>query len=204
MQRRLVKLKSLMLRQAAKGDTIVEVLMSIAIVGAVIAGAYALASRSLAEGVSASEHSQAIKMAESQVEALKSRSKDSRTRITDIWNPNFDIRANPIPDNLNNFCLDTEATSMLDAANAVQANWKPQYNGNGSAGFTGNNMKATTVPAVDTYNPVCTDTGSPVSAKYFINIKLLHTANSPTYLVTVRWTPAGKAPTSQTQLYYRF
>jgi type II secretory pathway pseudopilin PulG len=188
----------------SNGDTIIEVLMSIAIVGAVIAGAYALASRSLAEGVSASEHSQAIKMAEAQVEALKSRSRDALIR-QDLWDANFKITASPIPPDKDNFCLDTTATAMVDASNNPVANWLPKYNGTQTAAFTGTNLKSTVIAQPNNYKPVCTDNiTNPTSAKYFINIKLLATANTPTYLVTVRWNPAGNAPTSKTQLYYRF
>lgn len=187
------------------GDTIVEVLMSIAIVGAVIAGAYALAGRSLAEGVSASEHSQAIKLAEAQIETLKSRNKDSLSHVTDIWEPNFDPhpRAAVPPTNKNNFCLDTRAISMLDNLGAVKPDWKPQYNGNGGPGFTGNNLVVGT--GADQYNVQCTDTRNAATAKYLINISMqTHANKGPTYLVTVRWNPAGNAPTSQTQIYYRF
>jgi prepilin-type N-terminal cleavage/methylation domain-containing protein len=179
----------------ARGDTLVEVLMSIAIVGAVIAGAYALASRSLAEGVSASEHSQAIKLAEAQVEALKSRSKDAAGDLPK-WDGTYNITSNPIPAAQNNFCLDTTAISI------TAANWNPQKNGDTT--FTGNNLAAGTGP--NQYNPVCTSDGGAGggAAKYFINVNLTPTNNIPTYLVTVRWTPAGRGPTSQTQLYYRF
>jgi type II secretory pathway pseudopilin PulG len=200
-------IKILSNKQKTRGDTIVEVLMSIAIVGAVIAGAYALASRSLAEGVSASEHSQAIKLAESQIEALKSRQRDAATR-RDIWTQYF-APANPINpatiNNLSNFCLDTTATDMLSAGVAA-ANWLPQYNGNRPSGlFTSDNMQATTPTQNDTYNVVCTDTKNIATAKFFINTQLLpNTATTPSYIVTVKWTPAGGGPVSKTQIYYRF
>jgi type II secretory pathway pseudopilin PulG len=191
------------------GDTIIEVLLSIAIVGAVITGAYALASRSLAEGVSASEHSQAIKLAESQVEALKSRQRDAGTR-PNFWNQ-FAPQPNPISaatlKSFNNFCLDTTATAMLDAVDPTKAaaNWKPQYNGVHNGSFTSDNLNATTPTQSNTYNAVCTDTGNVASAKFFINITLLpNAATTPGYLVKVKWTPAGSGPTSQTQIYYRF
>jgi type II secretory pathway pseudopilin PulG len=190
-----------------RGDTIVEVLMCIAIVGAVIAGAYALASRSLAEGVSASEHSQAIKLAEGQLEALKSRQRDTSSR-NDLWAQYF-APPNPVNtatlNSISNFCLDTSATAMLDASNNPVANWLPQHNGRQNGLFTGNNMQAASPTQDDSYNVVCTDTKVATSAKYFINVKLLpNTTTSPSYLVTVKWNPAGKGPISQTQIYYRF
>jgi type II secretory pathway pseudopilin PulG len=185
------------------GDTIVEVLLSIAIVGSVIAGAYALASRSLAEGVSASEHSQAIKLAEAQIEALKSRQRDALTQ-TKYWDDNFKITTNPIPAAKNNFCLDTRANAMLNnLGTAAAADWLPQYNG---AAATASDPPTASSPAgPNTYNAVCTDKPTnPDAAKFFININMSPTGNTPTYLVTVRWTPAGRGPISQTQIYYRF
>jgi type II secretory pathway pseudopilin PulG len=188
------------------GDTIIEVMLCIAIVGAVIAGAYALASRSLAEGVSASEHSQAIKMAEGQVEALKSRQRDAVSR-RDLWIQYF-APANPINaatlNTLSNFCLDNTATQMLNGGTA-DPKWLPQYNGNHNGQFTSDNLQASNPTQNNTYNPVCTDTGNANTAKFFINIKLLPNADTtPSYLVTVKWTPAGNEPTSQSQIYYRF
>jgi type II secretory pathway pseudopilin PulG len=185
-----------------RGDTIIEVLMSIAIVGAVIAGAYALASRSLAEGISASEHSTAIKMAETQVETLKSRQKDALNGQA-IWDSNYGAVA--LASNNINFCMDPTAISMLDASGNPTANWIAQKNG--GIGFTGNNLQVGT--GSDEYNAVCTRdvngaVGTVNTAKYFINVKLIATPNLPNYLVTVRWTPAGNGPTSQSQIYYRF
>jgi type II secretory pathway pseudopilin PulG len=178
---------------AMRGDTIVEVLMSIVIVGAVIAGAYALASRSLAEGVSASEHSQAIKLAEAQVEALKSRQKDAGGDPT-LWNSTYNVLGSPIPPNRNNFCIDTTVTLTSDP------NWGPIKNGNSS--FNGNNLTAGA--GANEYNAACVNKGGTSDDKYFVNIKLNPTSNLPTYLVTVKWVPAGNSPTSQTQIYYRF
>ncbi len=54
-----------------KGDTIVEVLIAIAVVSLVLGGAYSIANRSLASVRQAQEHAEALKIAESQVEKLK-------------------------------------------------------------------------------------------------------------------------------------
>ncbi len=53
------------------GDTIVEVLICIAIMAGVLASAYAIVSRTSNNSQQAREHSQALKVAESQVELLK-------------------------------------------------------------------------------------------------------------------------------------
>jgi type II secretory pathway pseudopilin PulG len=54
-----------------RGDTIIEVLIALSVIGAVIGGAYATASRSLNVGRQAQERAEATRVAESQVESLK-------------------------------------------------------------------------------------------------------------------------------------
>lgn len=57
--------------RSERGDTIVEVLLAIAITAAVLAGAYVATNRSLKASQSARERSEAIKIAETQIERLK-------------------------------------------------------------------------------------------------------------------------------------
>lgn len=54
------------------GDTIVEVLIAIAIISAVLGSAYAITNRNVENSQQAQEHSQALKVAESQLEQLRS------------------------------------------------------------------------------------------------------------------------------------
>jgi type II secretory pathway pseudopilin PulG len=60
-----------------KGDTIVEVLISITVVSAVLGSAYAVVNRTSKNAQQAREHSQALKVAESQLEVLKASSASS-------------------------------------------------------------------------------------------------------------------------------
>jgi type II secretory pathway pseudopilin PulG len=53
------------------GDTIVEVLIALAILGLVIGAAYATASRSLKRAQQAQERTQATKLAEGQIDSIK-------------------------------------------------------------------------------------------------------------------------------------
>ncbi len=53
------------------GDTIVEVMLAIAIIGMVLGASYATATRALRTGRFAQEQTEALKLAESQVEQLK-------------------------------------------------------------------------------------------------------------------------------------
>lgn len=54
-----------------QGDTLIEVMIALAIIGSVIAISYATASRALRTGRAAQERTEAVKLVESQVESLK-------------------------------------------------------------------------------------------------------------------------------------
>ncbi len=175
--------KSTVNLQNRAGDTLVEVLISIAIVSVVVTGAYALASRSLHQGITASEHSQALKLAEGQLESLKFR--QQRSAEADFLN----MFGAAQPTSSSNFCLNTSASDPS------ASNWLPLPNPAGAAAAT---TLVTTGPGA-TYNPSCVDT----SSKYFMNINVRVSGSNPSYLLTVRWNAIGGG-TSQTQLYYRF
>ncbi len=55
-----------------RGDTIVEVLLAMAVVGLVLGSSFGIANRSLRIGQSARERTTALKIAESQIELMKS------------------------------------------------------------------------------------------------------------------------------------
>lgn len=59
-------------RQNTRGDTIVEVLISVTIISFVLGAAYLLTSRSLQAGLAAREHTEALNYVQGQVERLKS------------------------------------------------------------------------------------------------------------------------------------
>ncbi|MBI5906755.1 type II secretion system protein [Candidatus Saccharibacteria bacterium] len=71
-------------RTGARGDTIVEVLLSITIIGFVLGAAYLLTNRSLQAGIAAREHTEAVNYVQGQIERLKS-AKESST-VTDFNN----------------------------------------------------------------------------------------------------------------------
>jgi type II secretory pathway pseudopilin PulG len=74
------------------GDTIIEVLIALSVIGAVIGGAYASASRSLNVGRQAQERAEATRVAESQVEAIKALLIENKSDIGD--SPEFCITTN--------------------------------------------------------------------------------------------------------------
>lgn len=58
-------------RTDQRGDTIVEVLVALAVLGAVLGGAYVVVNRNVLSNQSSQERIQAVKIAESQFERLK-------------------------------------------------------------------------------------------------------------------------------------
>ncbi len=60
------------MRILRRGDTLVEVLFAIAIIGLVLAAAYSTASQSLKTSRKTQERTEALKIAEGQLEAMKS------------------------------------------------------------------------------------------------------------------------------------
>jgi type II secretory pathway pseudopilin PulG len=71
----------LALKRAQSGDTIVEVLVAMAVVSSVIGGAFVVASRSTNNIRQSQEHTEVQKMIESQVEQLKSAAKDPNSPV---------------------------------------------------------------------------------------------------------------------------
>ncbi len=83
-------------RQA--GDTIVEVMIALAVTGAVIGSSFAIASRSSRVGQQAQERTEALKLVESQIELLKASAQSN----------NLTMFARTTP-----FCLSTNASGVV-------------------------------------------------------------------------------------------
>lgn len=171
-----------------RGDTIVEVLISIAIISVVITGAYSIANRSLHQGISASEHTEALNLATGQLEALKFREQKSTTADFNSNFANFSAGGYP------NFCLSTAAAGPSDTTN-----WPPLTNGTNPSSLT-----LIGVPGGN-YNTKCVSPAAPAAPKYFININVSQPGGTgqPLYHITVQWNAIGGG-TDQSQLYYRF
>jgi type II secretory pathway pseudopilin PulG len=172
-------------KKSSRGDTIVEVLFAIAISSLAITGAYALASKSLQTGIFATERTEANKLAESQIEALKYRQRES---LYQTWTTYFD--------SVDNFCLDIASTGPVDGNGNLKDDWKPVLN----TGPTDILVVKTSAPG---YDPICTAPAP--QQKYFVNISAHTSSNGlgATYLVTVKWDSVN-GQINQSQLYYRF
>lgn len=74
-------MKYISLHRHNKGDTIIEVLIAIAIVSLTLGSAYAVASRTLKNARQAQEHTEALKLLEGQLERMKGLSTDAASPI---------------------------------------------------------------------------------------------------------------------------
>lgn len=83
-----------------KGDTIIEVLIAMSVVGLVLGAAFGITNRAVLTGRAAQERTDALKLAESQLELLKVYAKDS------TFNGGL----------FSSFCIDQGATSAGVAA----------------------------------------------------------------------------------------
>ena len=101
------------LRTDQRGDTIIAILLSIAIIGLVVALAYFLINRSFALNLNARQRNQVIKIVQGQIEGLKSLAVSGATGSNDI----FDIDGYKNNKNVNTestaFCLDVDNQVIL-------------------------------------------------------------------------------------------
>lgn len=94
-------------RRPQRGDTIIEVLICVGVIGAVLAGAFVVTNRSQLAVRDAQEHAEASKLLEGQLELLRSNAKFQKGTVFH-------------PTTTGDFCMDLEA--------------KPVANGGGNAG----------------------------------------------------------------------
>jgi len=110
---------SMILNNKQLGDTIIEVLLAMSVIGLVLGMAFGIANRSVQIGQDAQERTEALKIVESQLEIFKSEyagSADLQARTED-----------------NPFCLDTSTAIpvIVDSTEPQCAN----INGNGQSGL---------------------------------------------------------------------
>jgi len=198
------------------GDTIVEVLIAIAVAAFAIGTSYAIASRSLNQAITARERNEATNIIQNQINALKLRFINDQAAFggTDPKYDNpvigFSVRttsATPPPSGLPytdfHFCLNEQSASPNDAAQQ----WARIPN-------VASDSEADNISSTNTYNkgnggnnPGCIRNIS--GTEYFIDISAEITAGSKTaknrtvYKVEVRWPEIASGDTAQTVVYYR-
>lgn len=85
------------MRKLQRGDTIIEVMLAMSIIGIVLGAAFGIANRSVSVGQDAQERTEALKLAETQLELFKSQYAVSPA-----------VRAR---NNIQAFCFDVTATT---------------------------------------------------------------------------------------------
>lgn len=169
----------------ANGDTIIEVLLCIAILAQVFVVAYAVTSHSYAESITAAEHTKAMKLAQSQLESLKIRQQQSSNTF---WTTNFMQSGQ-------NFCLDTTATDPNNTST-----WGPIIQNE-----TNDPTQLKISPPGDkkNYNAQCVTDQSGNGINYFINVSASGLNVTQTYFVTVRWNGVDNDNQNMVQFFYR-
>ncbi|GAC1387774.1 MAG: hypothetical protein NVS1B7_2690 [Candidatus Saccharimonadales bacterium] len=166
-------------RRDQAGDTIVEVLIAMAVTSLMLGGAFATANTSLQNTIQAQERSEAMKVAEMEVEILNTLSqlKSGDPSYINVYDP-----ANPV------FCLHTtgvKATPFsLEVINSSDANLP-------SASDQLNNYQTCTFASDGTSGP-----------SYRYNTAIIYDFNTRTFTIQERWLRLG-GNFDQLQIKYR-
>lgn len=160
------------------GDTIVEVLIAMTVISMVLGGAFASANRSLSATQSAKERDQGIRLAETQLEQLKSsiRAGSMWTEINNDLNDFFCIRSLSFVD-----ITQTIPTAMDTDLLATPTNYPPDC-----VLDSGNNPHSATSRSIP----------------YYVSIEQ-DNSDDNLFTVLVRWERAGSAGREQAAFKYR-
>jgi type II secretory pathway pseudopilin PulG len=122
------------------GDTIIEVLLAIAVIGLVLTISYTTVNRSLRAARSAQEQTQALKLAESQIERIKYVAGLNNAPNSD--NDVFDTRPGRTT-----FCVDSSFNKAISGSSAYNTNCRnidvPAYEQSVTYDQAGNLFRAT-------------------------------------------------------------
>jgi len=167
------------LRQS--GDTIVEVLIVLAILGLALSISYATANKGLQQSRNAQEHSEALALVNSQVELLRSDSNQGKTIPTAIPSASYCIPSFSYPGNPSNF---QQLNSVVPANVADEGNYSEYSQSDPSAN-----------------GPIkCI-----VNNLYHLSITYRQTGSAATdyYDFLVRWDGVGSLGPQQEEITYR-
>jgi prepilin-type N-terminal cleavage/methylation domain-containing protein len=116
-----------------RGDTIIEVMIAMTIMGLVLATAFATANRSLGIGRAAQERAEALELTETQVELLRSANTEADSQLAaalNAHNPNFLFCVRSDGAGIHQFATTTSQDDLADGTD-------PSYDSNCQQGFTG-------------------------------------------------------------------
>lgn len=188
-------------RYENRGDTIVEVLIAIAIAAFAIGTSYSLANRSLQRTIAARERNDALNIIESQVSDLKFRFKSDPTNFNSGFAVPNTFSPGSFPATAFSFCLHDDATGPSDTAKWPRVD--NHFNGNYSLV---DNLADTS--SGGSYDPACNINNN--STSYFVDMEAQITGpsqnktNPTVYKVAVRWDQIGSATPNSAVIYYRF
>lgn len=160
------------------GDTIVEVMIAIAVAAFAIATSYAIANHSLQTAINARDRNEALNIIESQIAALKFREKTDPTNFGQFEVPSSFTGVGTAF----HFCLDTGWPTTGHPEG-------PQPLGNGIC----NPVFSGVTYNIDISAMVTATTNSPTFA-----------GPRTVYKVEVQWPPVGNIQTEKAAIYYRF
>jgi type II secretory pathway pseudopilin PulG len=186
------------LRALNRGDTIIEVLIAIAIAAFAIGTAYAIANRSLQRAITARERNEALNNIQSQVSALKFREKTDPLNFDSGFSVPASFGAGSFPATAFHFCLDDQSTSPSDSTHT----WT-RFNNN-----IDDSQANTLTVGNPGYDARCKIPGN--GTDFYIDIAAQVTATSQSsknrtvYRVSVRWAEVGTGALQQSSVYYRF
>jgi len=177
------------------GDTIVEVLIAIAVAAFAIGTSYAIANKSIQRAITARERNEATNSIQSQISALKFREKFDPAGFNSTFGVPTSFAGTGTA---RHFCLNTQSSGPTDTVNQ----WGPYIN-------NVNDTSANTLSVGSSgYFDKCRIT-SANGTDYYIDISAMvttasrSTANNPTvYRVIVRWISVSGA-LQQSIIYYR-
>lgn len=187
-----VQIKKPLKALTEQGDTIVEVLIALAIAAFAIGISYATAQRSLQQAIAAREHNEALNIMENQLTDLQFRFQRSSAAYFD---QNF---AQPPP---GNYCLDDNSKSSNDKP---PLQWTPIFNNSSASSGTLSSLNVKTSGGA--YDPRCHEApNGAAGTNYFYNITTKNygqSTNSTLYTVTVRWARLGGG-INKASLFYK-
>ena len=178
-----------------RGDTLIEVMIALAIVATVISISYATASRALRTGQAAQERTEALKLAEGQIETLKSAAAAPLTKVFGTSGPSSPTDPS--------FCVGINSavtggvyTEQLTASKAADINL--------------DNLQSGTIPSALPAGPEYDDAHCALGAgkRYKVSVVRIDVNNpigptiESTFIVRVRWERIGGGK-DEVALYYR-